>query len=263
MNIKKAVPLILLSFFVVGIMHRPVSAQPTAEDTAKRIVRKMSEYVGSLKTIALSFDSSIEIITPQLEKIQFTNSGDALLQRPNKLRAHRQSGHANVHMYFDGNSVSVYGEHVNRYARFDAPGSVDNLLHAMREGHGISLPGSDLLLADSFTLLMADVMEAKYIGRGVISGVECDHLAFRNFETDWQLWVETGDKPIPRKMVITSKTMNSAPQYCITIKSWRTDVVPTIEDFVFIPPIDAKKIKETELIEFDELPPEAPGGENQ
>ena len=69
-------------------------------------------------------------------------------------------------------------------------------------------------------------MEAKHIGRGVIDGVECEHLAFRNFDTDWQLWVEVGDKPIPRKMVITSKTMNNAPQYTLRVKSWKTGVEP-------------------------------------
>jgi hypothetical protein len=60
-------------------------------------------------------------------------------------------------------------------------------------------------------------------GRGVVDGVQCEHLAFRNFDTDWQLWIETGDKPFPRKMVITSKTINSAPQYTVRIKSWKTD----------------------------------------
>ncbi|WP_319550299.1 DUF2092 domain-containing protein [Desulfogranum marinum] len=262
MDTRKALPVLLLFAFMLGMISFPAYAHAN-EDTAKQIVREMSQYVGSQKTIALSFESSIEIITPQLEKIQFTNSGDALLQRPNKLRAHRWGGYADVYMYFDGITVSVYGEHINKYARFDAPGSVDDLIHLLREGHGISLPGSDLLLGDSFPLLMADVIEAKYIGRGVINGVECEHLAFRNFETDWQLWVEAGEKPIPRKMVVTSKTMNSAPQYSITIKDWKTNVDPTTEDFVFIPPIDAKKIKETELIEFDELPPEVQGDENQ
>lgn len=260
MDIRKAVPLILL--FTFSIIYFPVDAHSN-ENTAKRILREMSTYVGSQKAIALSFDSSIEIITPQLEKIQFTNSGEALLQRPNRLSAHRRGGYADVHMYFDGNSVSVYGKHVNKYARFDAPGNIDDLIHALREGHGVSLPGSDLLLADSFPVLMADVMEAKYLGRGSVGGVECEHLAFRNFDTDWQLWVEVGKKPAPRKMVVTSKTMNNAPQYCITITNWETDVVPEDEAFVFIPSPDVKRIKATELIEFDELPPEAQGDENR
>ena len=38
----------------------------------------------------------------------------------------------------------------------------------------------------------ANVIDAKHIGRGVIDGVECEHLAFRNLDTDWQIWIEAG-----------------------------------------------------------------------
>ena len=73
--------------------------------------------------------------------------------------------------------------------------------------------------------MMADVVEAAVIGKGVIDGVECDHLAFRNMETDWQIWIETGAKPIPRKYVITSKGIAEAPQYTLRIKDWKTDAI--------------------------------------
>ena len=244
------------------LMAVPLSAQ-VEESDATVILKAMSDYVGSQKTIELTFDSEIEIITPQLEKIQFTNSGQALLRRPDKLRAHRISGHADVAMFFDGKSVSIYGKHVNGYAQFDAPGSVDQLLHSLREGHGVALPGSDLLLLNSYELLVAGVMEAKLIGSGIIDGVECDHLAFRNFDTDWQLWVEVGEQPIPRKMVVTSKTINSAPQYTVRIKSWKTDVDPLPGSFIFTPPADAKKLDHNALLEFDELPSGAPEGGSQ
>lgn len=254
--------IILFLLLLPALLTSPVYAQPQ-ENHAVAILKEMSDYVGSLKSIGLTFDSDIEIITPQLEKIQFTNSGEALLQRPDKLRAHRISGHADVSMFFDGKSVKVYEKHVNGYARFDAPGNVDQLIHMLIEGHGVALPGADLLLTDSFEVFSADIMEAKLIGTGIIDGVECDHLAFRNFDTDWQLWVETGKNPVPRKLVITSKTMNSAPQYKLRIKSWKTDVETSTNDFTFTPPADAKKLDHNALIEFDELPPGAPEGGNQ
>lgn len=233
------------------------------ENDAELILKSMSDYVGSLKTIELSFDSEIEIITPQLEKIQFTNSGKALLSRPDKIRTQRISGHADVAMFFDGKTVSIYEKNVNGFAQFEAPGSIDDLLHALREGHGVALPGADLLLSNSYEILVADVMEAKVIGIGIIDGVECEHLAFRNFDTDWQLWVEAGEKPIPRKMVITSKTINSAPQYTIRIKSWKTGMDALPDLFSFVPPADAKTLDHNALLELDELPPGTPEGGNQ
>ena len=122
---------------------------------------------------------------------------------------------------------------------------------------------ADLLLTNSYDTLIAGVLEAKYIGRGVIDDRECEHLAFRNFDTDWQLWVEVGASPIPRKMVITSKTLNSAPQYTLRIKSWKTNVEPAPDAFSFVPPPNAQRLSPDTLIGLDELPPETSTGAKQ
>ena len=237
-------------------------AESQATD-AESILKAMSDYVSRQKTIELTFDSDIEVITPQLEKIQFTNSGEALLVRPDKLRANRVGGYADVAIFFNGKTVSILDKYNNGYAQFDAPGSIDQLIEALRAGHGITLPGADLLLSNSYDILMAEVMEAKYIGRGVIDGLECEHLAFRNHDTDWQLWVEVGKRPIPRKLVITSKDINSAPQYTLRIKSWKTDVETTSDVFTYSPPAGAEKLDHNELIHLDELPQGAPEGGSQ
>lgn len=233
---------------------------PAQTGDARGILKAMSDYVGRQQAIELTFDSDIEVITPQLEKIQFTNSGEALLSRPDKLRAHRVGGYAEVTMFFDGKTVSIIGKNVNGYAQFDAPGGVDQLFDALRAGYGVSLPFADLLLTNSYDVLVADVLEAKHIGRGVIDGRECEHLAFRNFDTDWQLWVEVGPRPIPRKMVITSKTLNNAPQYTLRVKTWNTDAKPAPDAFVFVPPANAQQLSSDALIMLDELPPQATNG---
>ena len=241
----------------------PVGARAQAESDAKAILKKMSDYLVSHKNIQMTFDSEIEVVTPQLEKIQFTNSGQLLLSRPDKLHANRIGGYADVELVFDGKTVSVLGKNINAYTQFDAPGALDQLIERLRAGYGVALPGADLLVSQPYDTLVADVIEAKHIGRGVIDGVECEHLAFRNFETDWQLWVEVGDLPIPRKLVITSKTVNGAPQYVLRIKDWKTDVQPAAGTFAFTPPQGAEKLDPEALHMLDELPPGAVAGGSQ
>ena len=262
MKTKVVLFAMLALVLVASLAAAPARAQPQASD-AKSILKAMSNYVSSQKTIELKFDSDIEVITPELEKIQFTNSGEALLSRPDKLRAHRVGGYADVALYFDGKTVSVYGKHINGYAQFDAPGTVDHLIEALRAGHGIALPGADLLQSNSYEILVAGVKEAKHIGRGVIDGRECEHLAFRNFDTDWQLWVEVGKRPIPRKLVITTKTVNGAPQYTLRVKGWKTGVEPAPDAFAFVPPAGAKQLSPDALIDLDELPQGAQEGGNR
>ena len=254
--------ILIVSILLLSVLTPASIFAQTLENDATAILKVMSDYVGTQKSIQLTFDSDIEIITPQLEKIQFTNSGEALVSRPDKLHAHRLGGHADVELFFDGKTVSIYGKHINGYAQFDALGTVDQLIEALRQGHGVALPGADLLLSNSYDLLVAGIQEAKYIGHGVIDGLVCDHLAFRNFDTDWQLWVEAGGRPIPRKLVITSKTMNSAPQYTLRIKVWKTSIEPSPDAFVFPPPANAQILDPNALIELDELPLGAPQGGN-
>ncbi len=255
MKTEKTFSRILAIYLFVAVAMVPLSAQ-SQENEAQSILKTMSDYTGSQEAIELTFNSDIEIITPQLEKIQFTSSGTAVLSRPNKLYAHRISAHADVKLFFDGKTVSVYENMENGYVQIDAPDSIDQLVKEMREGEGIAMPAADLLLTNAYDVLVADMLEAKYIGRGVIDGRECEHLAFRNFDTDWQLWVQAGDTPIPCKMVITSKTLNSAPQYTMHVKSWKSVATPEHDIFVFTPPDGAEELNHDALIRFDELPPD-------
>ena len=66
--------------------------------------------------------------------------------------------------------------------------------------------------------------------------MKCTHLAFRGSEVDWQIWIEDGDKPLPRKFILTSKTVAGEPEFTVLIRSW--DMAPklTNSEFSFTPP---------------------------
>ena len=185
----------LASVLVAAFMAAPARTQAQQSD-AKAVLKAMSDYVSSQKTIEVTFDSDIEVITPQLEKIQFTNSGEALLSRPDKLRAHRAGGYADVELFFDGKTASDLRQEHNGYAQVRCSGH-RGPADRSPEGGPRCLPCRAPIFCcrTSTTRSLPSVMEAKHIGRGVIDGVECEHLAFRNFDTDWQLWVEVGGGP--------------------------------------------------------------------
>ena len=232
-----------------------------ADDSAK-ILKSMTDYLGNQKSLSASFDSDIEIITPELQKIQFASSGQMKLSRPDKLRVRRTGGYADVELVYDGKTISVHGNNAKSYVQADLPGTVDQMIDAIQARSGVGLPGTDLLFSDAFDVMTASVLDGEHIGLGVVDGVECEHLAFRGSDTDWQIWIETGAKPVPRKYVITSKTIAGAPQYTLKIKEWKTDVPAEADAFVFKPPADAKKADLNALatMEFDEVPPAtAPG----
>jgi hypothetical protein len=236
-----------------------VTPRADAQDASK-VLKAMSDYVTSQNTISLAFDADIEVITSELQKIQFTSSGQVLLSRPDKIRATRSGGYADVELVFDGKTATVLGKNVGAFAQMESPGTVDQLIDRLRDQFNVAMPGADLLLSGVYDELMADVIDSKHIGQGVIDGVECEHLAFRNADVDWQLWVEVGARPIPRKYVITSKGVTGAPQYTLRIRDWRTDAQVAADAFAFKPPADAKKVEFAALSDIDEVPPGQPTG---
>lgn len=238
-----------------------MTAQGARADDPAKILKAMSDYLVGQKSLSAKFDSDVEIVTPELQKIQFASSGEIKMNRPDKLRIRRTGGYADVELVYDGKTVSLYGNNAKSYVQSDLTGTIDKMIDTLQSRSGVGLPGADLLLSDSYDQLMANVIDGKHIGQGVVDGVECEHLAFRGPEADWQIWIEPGAKPVPRKYVITSKAVTGAPQYTLKIRDWKTDANAD-DDFVFKSPTDATKVAldSSVMIEFDELPPGTPAG---
>jgi hypothetical protein len=163
-------------------------------------------------------------------------------------------GYTDVDLVFDGQKTALLGRNNNMFTEISSPGSVEQLVDRLRDEFHVAIPGADLVLGSSYDRLMDGVIDAKHIGQGVIDGIDCEHLAFRNMDTDWQIWIEAGPNPIPRKYVITSKAVASAPQYTLRIKNWSTDAQVSADAFAFKAPADAKKVDIKDLRDIDDVP---------
>jgi len=250
--LRNRLAFIIATFLLLGSMSQiPAFAD---EASAKAMLKTMSDYLAEQRSISAKYNTELEVITPAIEKITFSSTGDILMSRPDKLRAERTGGYTDVELIYDGKTFNLHGKHNNSYVRLEIPGTVDNLIDQLREKYGAALPFADLLLSNPYDALMDGVLEAKDIGRGVIDGVECEHLAFRNNDVDWQLWVQLGANPVPRQYIITSKTLAGAPQYRIRISDWKTDVPSGGDVFSFKTPDGAKPATADAMKDFDELP---------
>jgi len=237
---------------IVGLTV-PQQAQADAAD-AKSLLKAMSDYLAAQKAISFGFDTNFEIVTKEQQKIAFASSGTITLNRSDKFHATRSGGFADIEMIFDGKTLTLLGKTANLYTQIDAPGTLDHLIDELREKHGKALPGADLLLSNVYDVLMPDVIDVKDLGSGVIGGVECDHLAFRTTEVDWQIWIAHGDRPYPCRYVITTKQVAQAPQYSVQVRDWKTGGEVAVDDFAFKNPTNAQKIAATDLPDADDVP---------
>ena len=250
-SLATAVSALALALLLVSA---PSSDARAGEAEAKQLLKAMSDYLAAQKFISFGFDTNFEVVTKDRHKLLLASSGTIDLRRPDKIRATRTGGFANVEMIFDGKTLTMLGKNANLYTQVDVPGTVDNLIDELREKLHRPIPGADLLSSDVYEQLMSEVVEAKDLGSGVIGGTECDHLAFRSKDVDWQIWIAQGERPYPCRYLITSKTVDQAPQYSIQIRDWKSGAEVGAGDFGFSNPTNARRIDSQELTELREMP---------
>jgi hypothetical protein len=227
------------------------------EEEAKALLKMMTDYMARQSAISFDFDAILEVVTEDDQKLALASSGAVVLTRPDKIRASRSGGFANIETVFDGKTLTVLGKDKNVYTQVDIPGSVDHLIDELKDKYNRPLPAADLLLTNAYDELMANVVDVKDLGSGVIGGTECDHLAFRAKEVDWQIWIAQGDRPYPCRYTITSKLIDGDPQYSVQVRNWKTGDEVTTDSFSFEAPAGAKQVDIAELKtmkDMDELP---------
>ncbi|MFL6730903.1 MAG: DUF2092 domain-containing protein [Sphingomicrobium sp.] len=227
--------------------QQDANTQDKSAQNAKALLKAMSDYLAAQKTISMAFDSTFEVVSKDHQKLQLATSGTVELNRPDKIHTTRKSGFSDTEMVFDGKTVSLLGKGQNAYVQAEAPGTIDNLIDQLRDKFHRQLPGADLLQSNVYDTLMADVTDIKDLGSGVINGQECDHLAFRAKDTDWQIWIAQGEHPYPCRYVITSKDVDQAPQFTMEIRDWKAGGSAAASDFTFTPPAGAKKLDANDL----------------
>lgn len=220
-----------------------VRAQPTGIDPeAQRLLKASIDFVAGQQRFSLDTRNSLEVVLYSGQKIEFNHVAKQSVQRPDKLRAERSGDLVEQLFVYDGQSLTLYNPGDKAYATAPVPGTLEGMLDHARNSLDIVAPAGDLLYKNGYQILMSDVMSGFVVGKAVIEGARCDHLAFRTPSTDWQIWIQEGAQPLPRKLVITTRDVFNAPQFSVTVTKW--DLAPRLDPqtFSFSPPAGAQKV---------------------
>jgi hypothetical protein len=215
-------------------------AQGAVDDDARRVLASLSSHLGGLQRFSVEYAAVDEVITEQGEKLQFLHSGAITAQRPDRLRAIRRGASGTAEVILNGRELFLFGREAQAYLQLPATSiaAAIDAVHAL----GFDAPGADLLVPRPFETETADITSGAHVGMTVIDGVEVHHLAFRGVEVDWQVWVTTGDRPLPLRYVITTKTLAGGPQYTLQLRNWNVAPPADAAQFNFSPPQGARRL---------------------
>jgi hypothetical protein len=212
------------------------------EEDALKALKRMGAHLDTLKTFGLTANTSLDVVTVDGQRLQLDGVTTYKVRRPNGFVINMKSDIKNRTFVYDGKQFTVYAPELKYYATVDAPPTNIATLDKIYDRLGISLPLEDLFHWNSGETREAKLISGFVVGPATIDGVQTDHYAFREKDMDWQIWIQRGDKPLPKKLVIIDRTDESAPTYTARL-SWVENPPLTQQDFAFSPGSDAKPIK--------------------
>jgi hypothetical protein len=223
----------------------PAAASPAAPAQAisleaQAVLDRMTTFLKAQKTFSIDSQSTRDDVVAFGYKLQDNEHATMTAQLSNKLRVEVSGDERNRLFIYDGAKLTMYSPDDNVYTTVKAPDTIGKLVDRLL-GAGIEMPMIDMLYSIYQGSLTEAVRGGVLVGDSNIDGTDCDHLAFRQGNIDWQLWVEQGDKPLPRKLLITTRYEVGDPQYQVTMR-WNLKPKIDAKTFVFMPPKDVKEI---------------------
>ena len=240
------------SMGLTAIAAPPADVKPAIDPQANELLLRMSDYLTQAQFFSVSAEVWQDVQLGSGQQVQAGRTIDLQVRRPNRLHTEVRSTRRNRSLNYDGKSITLLDRVQNFYGSIPALATLDEALDLASERFGITLPLEDIIVTDPYQSAMGKVTSGILLGPVTVLGVPCEHLAFSLENIDWQIWIEEGARPVPRKIVITYKDEEGSPQYTAILSNW--DFQTKLPDFVFKfdPPAGAKEITVAEIKSKDE-----------
>ncbi len=212
------------------------------EQAAVDALRQMSAYLKSANTLAITSQGSMDVVTDAGQRIQLDATTQYKMRRPGFVIDYVSDIKSRRFIY-DGKTFTVYSPNLGFYSTVAAPPTNAEVLDTIYKKFGIALPLEDLFRWDdgAMTARLQALKSAQRIGTATIEGAETDHYAYREADIDWEIWIQQGAQPLPRKLVIVDRTDASRPTFIARL-DWQVNPTFTDSDFAFVPDANAKPI---------------------
>jgi hypothetical protein len=223
--------------------EKQVGSQPPSgiDPHAIDALKMMGTYLRTLKAIQVQADISTDDVMDNGMVVQTSSKANLLAEKPNRLRL-EVSGDEGTRLYlYDGKSFTVWGKNTNYYATVPAPPTIPELIDRVTDRFDLDLPLVDLFRWGTDEEDEKQIKTAIDIGLSTVDGVTCEQYTFHQNDIDWQIWIQLGQYPLPRKLVIRTLTDDARPEHT-EVLTWNLAPSFNNDAFVFDPPPDAHRI---------------------
>lgn len=250
----------LLSYeLLIGVLAAAVSAgcasapkrERDIDPKAEPALKKMCDTLDNAKAFRFKVSATMDRPVDTGQLAQFRRASEITVVRPDRLYAKTDSDDGHWTSWYRNKTLTILDRDSNAYATETVPAGIGAMLDYMVDNYDLVIPMADLLVGKTYDSLIENVDYGEYLGLHTVGDTACHHLLFRQENLDWQVWIDAGKQPLPRKIVITYTQEEDQPQYVATMEDWDLAVSPANELFTFTPPAGAKSVSMSDLVAME------------
>jgi hypothetical protein len=218
------------------------TAPAPVDPRAMELLQKMSEFLGAANTLKFHAYAATEQLLDSGQRVEFARNSAISVKRPDRLNVTMTGDAEEMRFVYDGKQITLENLKNKVFGQIPMPTTLDGMFDTLANTHGVVIPLADLVESDPYKALTPLIQAGTYLGVGYVFDAKCHHLAFRQEKVDWQIWIEQGPKPLPRKVVIM---YHDPPclQYTAYLSDWELGVPMPDGTFTFAPGSDEKMIE--------------------
>ncbi|MEJ1963158.1 MAG: DUF2092 domain-containing protein [Gammaproteobacteria bacterium] len=211
------------------------------DPAAMTALQKMGTYLRTLTAFQVEAATTDEDVLDSGLKIQYGGTTRILARMPARLRAEVENDRNHRLYLYDGKTFTLFAKRLNYYATVPAPPTIGQLADKLDESYDVPMPLEDLFRWGTPGSNATAIKAAIVVGPSDVAGTTCEQYAFHQDDVDWQVWIQRGDYPLPRRLVITTNTDEAKPQHT-AVYTW--NLAPSYNDaaFTFKPPSGAQRV---------------------
>lgn len=231
--------------FAVPVRAQQEEAAPAAAvpNEAESLLLKMADTLGKAEAFSVHIRTGYDSVQPSGQKIQYVESRDVLVKRPDKLRIETKGSDGEKGLVvFDGKTISVSTPKHNVYAQADKPGTLDEAIRYFRRDLRMRLPLAAMLLTTMREELESRLNSAELVETAEMCDGKYSHVAAVGDELDMQVWIATKGPALPKRLVLTYKHAAGEPQFWAEFSDWDLSPWASSSKFKFQAPKGSNKI---------------------
>jgi hypothetical protein len=244
---KRIVQTVFLLAFIVPLFigtcwGQSKSATPAIDPQAEKILQALNEQKKKAINASVEIIDTMDEALKSGQKIQYSHIRKLKVSEPKQFWIESTGDITNTTIWKDEKTFTLLDRTNNVYAQVEAPGTISEAMDMLVDKYGVTTPLADLLSDDLYSVLIKNAKTCRYLGLHYADGIKCHHIAATQKDIDWQIWVEAGDVPQLRKIIITYKQRPGSPQYIAVLKSFTALSEMPGDTFAFKAPDGARKI---------------------